>query len=54
MKLPEWVLDQLRRAGADLIRHPEQFSGNVTLNSLEGGITHLNIAISVKVNTSGG
>ena len=49
MKLPEWILDQLRRVGADLIRHPEKFTGNVKVNSFEGGVTNLNVEISVKV-----
>ena len=49
MKLPEFILDQLRRLGADLIRHPEKFTGNVKVNSFEGGVTNLNVEISVKV-----
>lgn len=49
MKLPEFILNQLRQLGAELIRHPEKFTGNVTVNSFEGGVTNLNVAISVKV-----
>lgn len=53
MKLPDFIVEQLRRLGADLIRHPEKFTGNVTVNSFEGGVTNLNIAISVKVRNGG-
>ena len=52
MKLPEFIVEQLRRLGAELIRRPEKFTGNVTVNSFEGGITNLNVEISVKVKNS--
>lgn len=50
MKLSELdVIEQLKRLGGQLIKHPERFTGNVTINSFEGGVTNLNVAISLKV-----
>lgn len=51
MKLPDWIVEQLRLLGAELIRHPERFTGNVRVNSFEGGVTNLNVEVSMKPKT---
>ena len=48
MKVPEWVVDQIRRIGCDMMRHPEKFTGGLQINAVEGGITNMNIEISFR------
>lgn len=48
MRLPEWILEQIRSLGHELINRPEDFTGNLTVNSFKGGVTNLNFGVSFK------
>jgi len=54
VKLPDWQLDLIRRVGQQMSRFPEKFSGNVQINSVEGGVTTLTINISVRPQNGNG
>lgn len=44
------LLDAIREAGRRMIAHPERFTGNIRTNVLEGGITNVNVEVSIKLN----
>lgn len=44
------LLDAIREAGRKMMAHPERFTGNVRTNILEGGITNVNVEVSIKLN----
>lgn len=48
MRIPSWLIDQVRQLGRELTARPENFTGNVSVNALEGGITNLNFTISFR------
>ena len=53
MKVPEFVIEILREIGQEMVSHPEKFSGNCRVNSLKGGVTHINVEISYQPPTNG-
>lgn len=44
------LLDAIRQAGRLMAAHPERFTGNVRTNVLEGGVTNVNVEVSIKLN----
>ena len=43
------LLDAIREAGRLMVADPRRFTGNIRVNVLEGGITNLNVEISLKL-----
>lgn len=48
MKVPEFVIEILREIGHEMVNHPEKFSGKFRVNSMQGGVTHINVEISYR------
>mgnify|MGYP001608234828 FL=1 len=44
------LLDAIREAGRLMAADPRRFTGHVRVNVLEGGITNVNVDISIKLN----
>jgi len=44
------LLDAIREAGRLMAADPKRFTGNVQVNALEGGITNVNVVVSLKLN----
>ena len=44
------LLDAIREAGRLMVADPRRFTGHVRVNVLEGGITNVNVDISIKPN----
>lgn len=43
------LLEAIRQAGRLMVVQPERFTGNVRVNTLEGGITNVNVEVSIKL-----
>ena len=43
------LLDAIREAGRLMAADPRRFTGNIRTNVVEGGITNVNIEVSIKL-----
>ena len=46
------LLAAIREAGRLMAADPRRFTGNVRVNLLEGGVTNVNVDISIRLNGS--